>query len=93
MDTIKNAASSVSETVQGSGATAQKEGNKSMRALFIPLTCRTLTDNVDVAEDSNQGLGTRATAAKDAVSNKMDEQKHEVGTFSRCLGSIVNILF
>ncbi|KAI4219064.1 MAG: hypothetical protein L6R36_008587 [Xanthoria steineri] len=47
------------ESVQGAGATAQKEGNK------------------EVAKDSNQGIGERATAAKDALGNKMDEQQHE----------------
>ncbi|KAL8680698.1 MAG: hypothetical protein Q9224_002250 [Gallowayella concinna] len=59
MDTIKNAASSVSETVQGTGATAQKEAGKSK------------------AEDSQAPLGERASGAKDAVSNKMEETKHE----------------
>ncbi|KAL8918825.1 MAG: hypothetical protein Q9172_005259 [Xanthocarpia lactea] len=59
METIKNAGNSVVESVQGTGATAQKEGNK------------------EVARDSNQSLGERATAAKDAASNKMEEQKHE----------------
>ncbi|CAO1598464.1 MAG: hypothetical protein LQ349_006819 [Xanthoria aureola] len=59
MDSIKNAGQSVMESVQGTGATAQKEGNK------------------EVAKDSNQGIGERATAAKDALGNKMDEQQHE----------------
>ncbi|KAL9037477.1 MAG: hypothetical protein Q9180_003422 [Flavoplaca navasiana] len=58
MDTIKNAASSVSESVQGTGATAQKEGNK------------------EVMKDDNQGMTERATAAKDAASNKMEETSH-----------------
>ncbi|KAL8866800.1 MAG: hypothetical protein Q9198_008753 [Flavoplaca austrocitrina] len=58
MDTIKNAASSVSESIQGTGATAQKEGNK------------------EVMKDDNQGITERATAAKDAASNKMDETSH-----------------
>ncbi|KAI4249233.1 MAG: hypothetical protein L6R40_000691 [Gallowayella cf. fulva] len=31
------------------------------------------------AKDSNQPIGERASAAKDAVGNKMDEQKHDVG--------------
>ncbi|KAI4260502.1 MAG: hypothetical protein L6R42_004016 [Xanthoria sp. 1 TBL-2021] len=56
---FRNAGSSAMESIQGTGATAQKEGNK------------------EVAKDSNQGIGERATAAKDAVGNKMDETKHE----------------
>ncbi|KAL8766647.1 MAG: hypothetical protein Q9209_006630 [Squamulea sp. 1 TL-2023] len=59
METVKNAASSVSETIQGSGATAKKEGNK------------------EVMKDDSQGIGERATAAKDAASNKMEETKHD----------------
>ncbi|KAL8673116.1 MAG: hypothetical protein Q9168_002448 [Polycauliona sp. 1 TL-2023] len=59
METIKNAANSASETLQGRSAEAQKEGNK------------------NVAEDSNQSVGNRATAAKDAVSNKMSETSHD----------------
>ena len=48
----------VSETVQGTGATASKEANK------------------EVAKDSNASLSSRASAAKDAVGDKMDESKH-----------------
>ncbi|KAL8809969.1 MAG: hypothetical protein Q9223_005067 [Gallowayella weberi] len=59
MDTIKNAASSVSESIQGTGATAQKEAGK------------------DTAKDSSAPIGERAEGAKDAVSNKFEEQKHE----------------
>ncbi|KAK3187064.1 Glucose-repressible protein [Lecanicillium sp. MT-2017a] len=33
--------------------------------------------NKEVAKDNNQGLGTRANAAKDAVSDKIDEQGHD----------------
>ncbi|KAG9255320.1 glucose-repressible protein Grg1 [Emericellopsis atlantica] len=32
--------------------------------------------NKDVAKDSNQSIGTRASAAKDAVGDKAEEQKH-----------------
>lgn len=42
-------------------------------------------DVPEVAKDSNQGIGERATAAKDAVGNKMDETKHEVGILPCCL--------
>ncbi|KAL8796817.1 MAG: hypothetical protein Q9195_000900 [Heterodermia aff. obscurata] len=33
--------------------------------------------NKNVAKDSDASLGTRASAAKDAVGDKIDEQKHE----------------
>jgi hypothetical protein len=48
----------VSESVQGSGATASKEANK------------------ETAKSDNASLSTRATAAKDAVGDKMDESSH-----------------
>ncbi|KAI1326859.1 glucose-repressible gene protein [Xylariaceae sp. FL0255] len=58
MDTVKNAANYVSETVQGATSTGSKEANK------------------NVAKDGDASLGTRASAAKDAVGDKFDEQKH-----------------
>ncbi|KAI1352123.1 glucose-repressible gene protein [Xylaria sp. FL0043] len=33
--------------------------------------------NKQVAKDSDASLGTRASAAKDAVGDKIDEQKHD----------------
>ncbi|RYP44129.1 hypothetical protein DL768_009364 [Monosporascus sp. mg162] len=33
--------------------------------------------NKSVAKDNNASLGTRASAAKDAVGDKVDEQKHD----------------
>jgi hypothetical protein len=57
---LRNAANYVSETVQGSSATASKEANK------------------QVAKDNDASLGSRATAAKDAVGDKMDETSHNV---------------
>jgi len=48
----------VSESVQGTGATASKEANKG------------------VAKDSDASLGSRASAAKDAVGDKFDESSH-----------------
>ncbi|KAK4072510.1 Grg1 Glucose repressible protein [Trichoderma simmonsii] len=33
--------------------------------------------NKQVAKDSDAGIGTRASAAKDAVGDKMDESKHD----------------
>ncbi|KAI0471595.1 glucose-repressible gene protein [Xylariaceae sp. FL0804] len=32
--------------------------------------------NKEVAKDNSAGIGTRASAAKDAVGDKFDEQKH-----------------
>jgi hypothetical protein len=48
----------VSESVQGGGAEASKEANKS------------------VAKDNDASLGSRASAAKDAVVDKKDETSH-----------------
>ncbi|KAK0115776.1 Glucose-repressible protein [Cadophora gregata] len=59
METIKNAANYVAESVQGGGAAASKEANK------------------QVAKDSDASLGTRATAAKDAIGDKIDQTSHE----------------
>ncbi|KFY43779.1 hypothetical protein V495_03774 [Pseudogymnoascus sp. VKM F-4514 (FW-929)] len=58
METIKNAANYVSETVQGAGSEASKEANKS------------------VAKDNDASLSSRATAAKDALGDKIDESSH-----------------
>jgi len=33
--------------------------------------------NKGIAKDSNVGIGDRATAAKDALGNKVDETKHD----------------
>ncbi|CAL5871374.1 uncharacterized protein PFLUO_LOCUS5624 [Penicillium psychrofluorescens] len=59
METVKNAANYVEETVKGGGSEASKEANK------------------NVAKDSDAGLGTRAGAAKDAVKDKTDAEKHD----------------
>jgi len=59
METIKNAANYVAESVQGGGAQASKEANK------------------QVAKDGDASVGTRASAAKDAVSDKIDQSSHE----------------
>ncbi|KFY67061.1 hypothetical protein V496_01768 [Pseudogymnoascus sp. VKM F-4515 (FW-2607)] len=58
METVKNAANYVAETVQGTGAEASKEANKS------------------VAKDGNASVSSRATAAKDALGDKVDETSH-----------------
>merc|ERR1711939_587051 len=59
METIKNAANYVAESVQGGGAQVSKEANK------------------QVAKDGDASVGTRASAAKDAVSDKIDQSSHE----------------
>ncbi len=47
---------------------------------FVILSCYHITNilkiHPDVAKDGNAPVGTRATAAKDAVSDKLNEQKH-----------------
>ncbi|MCJ1281104.1 Glucose-repressible protein [Xylographa opegraphella] len=59
MESIKNAANYVSESIQGAGSEASKEANK------------------HVAKDGNNTLGTRATATKDMIGDKLDQSKHE----------------
>ncbi|KAJ4150143.1 hypothetical protein LMH87_010908 [Akanthomyces muscarius] len=58
MESAKQAANYVSETVQGAISGASKETNK------------------EVAKDSNANVGTRLSAAKDAVGDKMDQSGH-----------------
>lgn len=58
METVKNAANYVSESVKGTSSEASKEANK------------------NVAKDNDASLGSRATAAKDAVGDKFDEVGH-----------------
>jgi hypothetical protein len=70
----------VSESIQGAGSTASKEANKSMsdgHLLSLDPFLK-LTHLLDVAKDNDASLSTRATAAKDAVGDKLDEKKHEV---------------
>lgn len=59
MESIKQGANSVSETVQKAASGVSKETNK------------------EVAKDSNASIGTRASAAKDAVGDKVDESSHD----------------
>ncbi|KAF4585561.1 glucose repressible protein Grg1 [Ophiocordyceps camponoti-floridani] len=59
MESIKQGANYVAETVQQATSGASKEANK------------------QVAKDSDAGLGTRASAAKDALSDKASETKHD----------------
>ncbi|KAH7008132.1 glucose repressible protein Grg1 [Ilyonectria destructans] len=59
MDSIKQGANYVSETVQKAASGASKETNK------------------EVAKDSNASIGTRASAAKDAIGDKSKESGHD----------------
>ncbi|CAG8959601.1 hypothetical protein HYFRA_00001503 [Hymenoscyphus fraxineus] len=59
MESVKQAANYVKETVEGAGSQASKEANKS------------------VAKDSDASLGTRASAAKDALGDKAEQHGHE----------------
>ncbi|KAM4062971.1 glucose-repressible protein grg1 domain-containing protein [Hirsutella rhossiliensis] len=59
METAKNVANYLSETVQGATSGASKEANK------------------QVAKDGNVDISTRATAAKDAVGDKLDQTSHD----------------
>ncbi|KZZ96507.1 glucose repressible protein Grg1 [Moelleriella libera RCEF 2490] len=59
MESLKQGANYVSETVQQATSGTSKEANK------------------QVAKDSDASVGTRASAAKDAVGDKLDETKHD----------------
>ncbi|RCI08672.1 hypothetical protein L249_4879 [Ophiocordyceps polyrhachis-furcata BCC 54312] len=59
MESLKQGANYVSETVQKATSGVSKEANK------------------EVAKDSNAGVGTRVSAAKDALGDKAQETKHD----------------
>jgi hypothetical protein len=59
MESIKQGANYVSETVQQAASGTSKEANK------------------EVAKDGSAPLGTRASAAKDALGDKAKESKHD----------------
>ncbi|KAG6293768.1 hypothetical protein E4U09_002852 [Claviceps aff. purpurea] len=59
MESVKQAANYVSETVQGAVSGTSHETNK------------------EVAKDGNASAGTRLTAAKDAIGDKMDQKSHD----------------
>merc|ERR1712061_180473 len=59
MESIKQAANYVSESIQGATSGASKEANK------------------EVAKDPNVNVSTRATAAKDAVGDKVEQHGHD----------------
>ncbi|PHH81455.1 hypothetical protein CDD82_735 [Ophiocordyceps australis] len=59
MESVKQAANYVSETVQSTVSGISKDANK------------------EVAKDGNVDVGTRATAAKDALGDKIDQVTHD----------------
>ncbi|KEY66851.1 hypothetical protein S40285_06844 [Stachybotrys chlorohalonatus IBT 40285] len=59
MESIKQAANYVSESVQGATSNVSKEANK------------------EVAKDNNVNVGTRLSATKDALGDKIDQTTHE----------------
>ena len=66
------------DTVSGTSAEASKEANKSM----VLCSSRSLiyaNRLPGVAKSDEASLGTRASAAKDAVSDKMSETSDKVG--------------
>ncbi|PWN38722.1 hypothetical protein IE81DRAFT_327205 [Ceraceosorus guamensis] len=84
MQTVKDAVNNVSETIQGKGHEASAEANKGEH--FPHFTRRSAHTHANhfplplvtgVAKDSNASLGNRAEAAKDYVSDKIDQNKHE----------------
>ena len=62
VNSVKNAANYVSETVQGNAAEASKEGNKQQAKGNVP------------GQDS---LTDRASGAASAVGDKLNQEKHE----------------
>lgn len=48
-----------------------------VRSLIIPIPHSTAKISTGVAKDSDASMGTRASAAKDAVGDKMNESKHD----------------
>merc|ERR1711868_287201 len=62
VNSAKNAANYVSETIQGNSATASKGANKEQAKGNVP---------------GNDSLADRASGALDAAGDKVDEKKHE----------------
>lgn len=91
MDSLNQAGKAVgdkvnqlSETVQGKGAEASAEQNKSKHTARSGLPIANTADSSlppppGVAKDTNAGVGTQATAAKDYLVDKKDQKSHEVG--------------
>ncbi len=62
-----------------SGASKQGNEGKPFPTLLPHTTTQTLTQRVEIAKGhTDANATTRLTAAKDAVSDKVDEKKHDV---------------
>jgi len=81
METIKNAANYVTESVKGTGSAASKEAHKVYlppESHPSPLASINDTDAPKaVAKDPEAPLSSRASAAKDTVGDKVEETRHE----------------
>jgi len=62
IDSVKNAANYVSESLQGNAAEASKEANKQQAKGNVP---------------GNDSIGDRVSGGLSAVSDKIDESKHD----------------
>ncbi|KAF6217631.1 hypothetical protein HO133_006733 [Letharia lupina] len=69
MDAASNMAKSASDT-------AQSTFNSASESVKGTSEQASKEGNKNIAEDSDQSAGTRASAAKDAASNKVGEVKH-----------------
>lgn len=92
----RNAVNYVSESVQGAGSQAEKRGNQGSSPHPPPppphsFSRKDSSDSrkTEVAKDSDASIGTRATAAKDAMGSKMDETSHNVRNPSTPLPDLV----
>jgi hypothetical protein len=58
-------------------------GQQAYDTLFLPLlTSNNLTTRSEVAKDGNASVGTRFSAAGDAIGDKVDQHSHEVRLYS-----------
>lgn len=78
----RQGANYVSDTVSGKSSEASKEANK---GTFLRSSWSSIYTDIllGVAKSDDASLGTRASAAKDAVSDKMDESSSKVSCFIR----------
>ena len=69
----------MSDSIGQATSATSKEAHKGMSSLLLKSSyLLVLTYYPDVAKDDSQDLGTRASSAKDAVSDKMSETKDSV---------------
>ncbi|RYC65423.1 hypothetical protein CHU98_g819 [Xylaria longipes] len=78
MDNLKNAANYVGDSVKSTILYAFSLISTSANISTLGATSTGSKEaNKQVAKDNDATLGTRASAAKDAVGDKFDEQKHD----------------